>query len=132
MNISNALADAIRPRLHLLAAALEQDGHLPDGRGLSLDGSDLWTSDEDGNRVDLSPAAQAFINVYTPPALPASPNWGNDLLTDDEVIAQAAAIVDGLKAYRGLATPTAAQTTQAVKALAQVAIYLIHQRFPTL
>jgi hypothetical protein len=130
MQLTPALVAILKPNLSALAAALTAAGHTH--RGLSLDGSNLLTNDTEGNPIDLSLAAQAFVNAWIAPTPPTPPNWGPDLLTDDEVQAQAAAIVDGLRAYRALASPTLAQTTQAVKAIAQVAIYLTHQRFPNL
>jgi hypothetical protein len=133
MQITTALRDALAGRHHLLTAALEQAGHLPAGRGLSLDDRTLETSDADGNRVDLSPAAQAFVNGYTPPTRPDAPNYGADLLSDDEMMAQAAQAVQNIRQYRGLAgTPTESQRKAYEDLLGRIAIHYIRSRFPQL
>jgi hypothetical protein len=109
MQITTALRDALAGRHHLLTAALEQAGHLPAGRGLSLDDRTLETSDAD------------------------APNYGADLLSDDEMMAQAAQAVQNIRQYRGLAgTPTESQRKAYEDLLGRIAIHYIRSRFPQL
>lgn len=128
MQISPALRDALEGRLHLLASALAAAGHLPAGRGLSLDNLTLMTADDAGNSTDLSPAAQAFVGAYVPAPASAPPEYGTDLQSDDEFRDQAAAAVTNLRAFIGASSPSNAQVVAVVKLLCRVAIYFIRLR----
>lgn len=127
MNISAALRDALGGRVSPLSTALEAAGHLESGRGLNLNDRTLLTSDANGNRVELSPAAQAFVNGYTPPAPPAAPDFGADLATPDQVRDQAADIVAKLTAFIDAPSPTNAQVVAAVKLNARINRYLLRR-----
>jgi hypothetical protein len=130
MDLSQAKADAIRPQLNLLAAALTGAGL--SFHGLVLTGTTLLTGDAGGSLAELSPEAQAFVASYTPAAAPATPSYGSDLMTDDQTKAQAATLVTQLRQYIGLAAPTAAQQKSWENGVSKILIYLIHDRFPGL
>lgn len=99
---------------------------------LGLAGDDLHTYDAAGAAAELPAGAAAVVAAHVPPPLPTSPNYGADLMTDEQAQAQAATLVQNLRQYIGLASPTLAQTNQATQALSKIAIYLIRQRFPGL
>lgn len=135
MQITPALRDALGGRVHLLTAALEQAGHLPAGRGLSLDGTTLLTADAQGNRVDLTPAAQTFVSGYAPPALPAAPTYGADLLGEDAMMQQLSTAVSNIRQYRALPSgtpPTEAQRKNYEDLLGRIVLHYLRTRFPQL
>jgi hypothetical protein len=126
MLIAENLANALRSRLHVLDAALKAAGHLTPEQGLSLDGATLMVT-EGGGLIELSPAAQAFIAGYSP-VVPVVPDYGPDLLTEDELAEQAAAAVANLRAYRVLATPTAVQRKAFEDLVARILIRYVGQQ----
>lgn len=130
MQITAALRDALDGRVHLLARALTDAGHAH--RGLTLTDRELLTSDANGNPVDLSPAAQVFVNNYVPPARPAAPDWGADLPTNDELMEQAAQAVQQIRAYRALSSPTPAQQKAYENLIGRIAMHYLRSRFPQL
>lgn len=132
MNISTTLHDVIHGRESVLTADLVAAGHIAPEHGLSLDATTLMTADGNGNRVDLTAAAQAFVTAWVPPPRPTSPSYGTDLLSDDDLMAQAAGLVTQLRQYIGLAAPTTAQQKSWENGISKIMIYLIHQRFPGL
>jgi hypothetical protein len=127
MNIPAALRDALGGRVDPLAAALEAAGHLPPARGLNLNDRTLLTSDANGNLIELSQPAQAFVNGYTPPPAPAAPDFGTDLATPDQLRAQVAGIVSNLTTFIDAPSPTNAQVVAAVKLNARINRYLLRR-----
>jgi hypothetical protein len=134
MQISQALADAFAAHRGLdpLTAQLRTAGHLSASQGLQVDGRMLVTSDAAGNPLELSSAAQALVTAFVPPAAPASPNYGADLMTDDDLQAVAAVLTAQLRAYIALPTPSAAQRKAWEDGISKIAVYLLHYRFPQL
>lgn len=116
-------AEAIRGVQDLLTADLTAAGHLPEGRGLSMLGEELQTSDDEGAPMELSPAAQAFVLGWSPPEPPEPPDFGEEAQPDDQL----ADAVAQLRAYLALASPTAAQSTAALK-LAIRGLFLLLRR----
>jgi hypothetical protein len=130
VNISPALAAAIKTRLHLLDADLKTAGLL--SRGLTLDGTTLMTSDAGGNPAELSAAAQAFVAAYTPPAPPPVPTWGAETQTPDQMADQLATAVGNIRAYINLGAPTEAQRKAYENLLGRGLLFLLHREFPDL
>lgn len=92
-------------------------------RGLTSVGDNLYTLTSGGSFLDLPPAAQAVLDAHVPPPIPATPDFGADLPPDYEQ--QLANGVGQLRQYLGLASPTLAQSTTAIKLLIRVAFFIL-------
>lgn len=83
----------------------------------------LGTVDASGAFAELPAGAPAVIDAHVPPPAPLVPNIGSDAATFGSQ-----PLVDGvtlLRAYLGLAAPTAGQTLGAVKLLIRIVLALV-------
>lgn len=85
--------------------------------------TDLHTYDADGAIIDVPAGAAAVVAAHTAPSPPAEPNFGADLPAD--MPAQIADGVTQLRAYLALSTPTAAQSTAALKLVIRALFLLL-------
>lgn len=93
-------------------------------RGLGTAGDELHTYDGSGDPLDVTGAtAQSVLAAHVPPA---PIDYGTDAQPPDQLTTAVA----NLRAYIGLATPTAAQTTAAVRLLCRIALFLLRRLLP--
>jgi hypothetical protein len=106
MDILQDLADAfaVGRGMDVLTIQLRDAGHLSASQGLQMTGTTLMTADDNGDPLELSMEAQAFVVAFVPP---------EPTLTRDERLLAA---VDAAKVAvtGGAFTPQQAATLQAV------------------
>ena len=104
----------------LTAAGIPFRGLGTFGEGANVE---LHTYDPAGAIVDLPAGAASVVAAHTPAAPPASPEYGADL--PNNYAYQIADGVTQLRAYLALATPTAAQSTAALKLVIRGLLWLV-------
>jgi len=113
-----------RPALRQLAQELTAGG--VSFRALGTydddDGINVHTYDALGAIEDLPAGAAAVLAAHVPPPPPAVPDYGSE--APENYATQLSAAVTQLRAYLGMAAPTAAQTTGALKLVIRLALAL--------
>lgn len=89
-------------------------------RGLSKIGDDILIANGAGELIEPQAGTQAVITAHVPAPDPAAPDYG----TDDTKRDQLADAVTQLRQYLGVASPTQAQSTVALKLLIRVVLGL--------
>jgi hypothetical protein len=116
MNLNGKRVDLSQLAAEMTAAGVNH-------RGLGVTGDDLHTYAANGAFADLPAAAAAVLAAHTPPPIPAAPDFGNDAAPTDQV----ADAVTQLRAYLGVANPTAAQSAAALKLVIRGLLFILRR-----
>lgn len=125
MRVTKAV-DLAQLEQELLASGVAVNGLTTFGSDPATD-FEIGTYGDGGTVTDLPAGAAAVIAAHTPPPPPAIPDYDGDLMSDEQIRQEAAQAVANLRAYRALASPTAAQRKAFEDLIARIQLYMIRR-----